>query len=296
VAAVLLPVTLAGCRGAEDAAPTDAAQERAAETVPADVNDTPQDSVIFAQTMAWVAQSGLDTLDVARLMAAIGRRFVGEPYTPYTLEAEGAERLVVNLREFDCVTFIEQSLAMARTVKSGTVTYAEFRDQLRGIRYRDGALAGYPSRLHYFSEWIANNDDKGIVRDVTRDLGGVEDAEPITFMTAHRDAYRQLADSANYEAIRAVEARLGDVQRFYIPETGIADVADRILEGDIIAATSTEPGLDIAHTGIAVRIDGRLHLMHAPLVGSVVEISEVPLADRILDIRGQDGILVARPQ
>jgi hypothetical protein len=36
--------------------------------------------------------------------------------------------------------------------------------------------------------------------------------------------------------------------------------------------------------------------MHAPLVGSVVEISEVPLADRILDIRGQDGILVARPQ
>ena len=63
----------------------------------------------------------------------------------------------------------------------------------------------------------------------------------------------------------------------------------------MIAATSTLPGLDIAHTGFAIRIDGRLHLMHAPLVGSVVEISERPLADRILTIQAQDGIMVARP-
>jgi hypothetical protein len=54
-------------------------------------------------------------------------------------------------------------------------------------------------------------------------------------------------------------------------------------------------GLDVAHTGLALRIDGRLHLLHAPLVGDSVEISEVPLAERILDISGQDGIMVARP-
>ena len=40
--------------------------------------------------------------------------------------------------------------------------------------------------------------------------------------------------------------------------------------------------------------DGRLHLLHAPLVGRSVEISEVPLADRIPGIGGQDGIMVAR--
>ena len=66
-------------------------------------------------------------------------------------------------------------------------------------------------------------------------------------------------------------------------------------DGDIIAATSTVPGLDIAHTGIALWRDGRLHLLHAPLAGGVVQISEVPLAERIQRIRGQDGVMVARP-
>lgn len=286
----------AACQPADEPAATDVAQDRRPEVAEVAVNDTPQDSAIFAETIAWVEQSGLDSLDVAALTAAVGRRFVGDPYVPYTLEAEGEERLVVNLREFDCVTFLEQSLAIARAVKAGNPTYAEFKNQLRTIRYRDGELSGYPSRLHYFSEWIANNEAKGIVQNVTRELGGIEDAEPITFMTEHRDAYRQLADSANFAAIRGVEERLRTVPRYYIPQTQIGDVADQIQEGDIIAATSTVEGLDIAHTGIAIRVDGRLHLMHAPLVGSVVEISELPLAERILDIDGQDGILVARPQ
>lgn len=292
--AVLL--VMAACQPADESPTTDVAQDRRPEIPEVAVNDTPQDSVIFAETVTWVQQSGLDSLDVAALTAAIGRRFVGDPYVPYTLEAEGEERLVVNLREFDCVTFIEQSLAIARAVKAGSPTYAEFKNQLRMIRYRDGELTGYPSRLHYFSEWIANNEAKGIVENVTRELGGVEDTEPITFMSEHREAYRQLADSANFDAIRGVEERLRTLPRYYIPEAQIGDVADQIQEGDVIAATSTVAGLDIAHTGIAVRIDGRLHLMHAPLVGSVVEISELPLAERILDIDGQDGILVARPQ
>jgi hypothetical protein len=80
-----------------------------------------------------------------------------------------------------------------------------------------------------------------------------------------------------------------------VPEEAIANVAEGIRTGDVIAATSTLPGLDIAHTGLALWVDGRLHLMHAPLVGSVVEISEVPLAERILRIEAQDGIMVGRP-
>jgi hypothetical protein len=95
--------------------------------------------------------------------------------------------------------------------------------------------------------------------------------------------------------VREAEARLSAAGRAYVPEERIAEVAERIRDGDIIAATSTVAGLDVAHTGLALRIDGRLHLLHAPLVGDSVEISEVPLAERILDISGQDGIMVARP-
>ncbi len=262
---------------------------------PAAVSETAEDSALFEQTMAWVRETRADTLDVGALTAAIGRRFVGAPYTPGLLEVPQTEQLVVNLREFDCVTYVEQMLAMARTVKTGSPSYADFKEQLRRIRYRGGELAGYPSRLHYFSEWISDNDAKGVVRNITQDLGGVRDSTGIDFMTQHTEAYRQLADSVNLAAIREKEAELSDFPRYYVPEGRIGAVADRIRTGDVIAATSTLPGLDIAHTGLALWVDGRLHLMHAPLVGSVVEISEIPLADRIGRIEAQDGIMVARP-
>lgn len=254
----------------------------------------PLDSVIFEEKMAWVREQQLDTTDIGMLAAAIGRTFVGTPYTPGTLEVE-PERLVINLRELDCVTFVETVLAMARIVRAGTPDYASFREELLRIRYRNGILAGYPSRLHYFSEWIANNEEKGIVEDITAQLGGRPDPEPVNFMTQNRSSYRQLADSATFAEIRSIEQRLSEHTRYVIPENAIDAAAPGIRDGDIIAATSALPGLDVAHTGFALWVDGRLHLMHAPLVGTVVEISQLPLGARIRRINTQDGIMVARP-
>jgi hypothetical protein len=95
--------------------------------------------------------------------------------------------------------------------------------------------------------------------------------------------------------IVAMERRLNDAgPRVYVPEDGLAEAAAGIRSGDVIAATSTLAGLDVAHTGLALRIDGRLHLLHAPLVGRAVEISELPLAERIVGIGSQDGVMVAR--
>ena len=150
--------------------------------------------------------------------------------------------------------------------------------------------------MHYFSEWISDNDAMGLVRDVSEELGGVADEQPIDFMTTHPDAYRQLGEDPDFRTeLRAVEERLSATPRYYIPEDRIAAIEDGIQDGDIIAATSTVAGLDIAHTGIALWRDGRLHLLHAPLVGGVVQISEAPLAERIQRIGSQDGVMVARP-
>ncbi len=258
------------------------------------VQTTPRDSAIFEETMAWARTEHLDTLDIGPLVARVGRRFVGAPYVPKTLDPPGPERLVVNLRTFDCVTFVESSLALARVIRSGQHDFGAFVDELRRIRYRDGVGDSYADRLHYFSEWISVNDQKGIVREITVSLGGQPDRTPVDFMSTHAELYRQLEDSATLREIRETEEALSARPRSSIPEARIAKVADRIEDGDIIAATSTAPGLDVAHTGIALRMNGRLHLMHAPLVGTVVEISEVPLADRIQRIDGQDGIMVAR--
>jgi hypothetical protein len=115
-------------------------------------------------------------------------------------------------------------------------------------------------------------------------------------MSSHADAYPKLVEEPAYvDVIRTAEQRLSSAERYTVPQREIGPIADRIRDGDIIAATSDLRGLDVAHTGFAVWVNGRLHLMHAPLVGRSLEISDRPLADRILRIQGQDGIMVARP-
>lgn len=261
-----------------------------------DVVYHPRDVEIFRETMEWARQEGLDTAPLGTAIVGIGRRFVGHPYTPHTLDLPGEERLVVNLREFDCVTYVESVLALARTLRSDTPDFATFLDELATLRYRNGEMDGYVSRLHYFSEWIADNEQLGRVREITRELDGTRDPERIDFMSTHADAYEPLDGHPDrIERIREIEQRLSQRPRYYIPQAEIGAVADGIHDGDVIAATSSVEGLDVAHTGFAIRIDGRLHLMHAPLVGKSLEISDQPLAVRILRIDGQDGIMVARP-
>ena len=140
------------------------------------------------------------------------------------------------------------------------------------------------------------NANRGLVRDISRELGGTLDTEPIDFMTAYTDSYRQLADQSFVALLRQTEQRLTDTGRYFVPQDRIEEVADRIQDGDIIAATSTVRGLDVAHTGLALWVDGTLHMLHAPLVGEEVQISALSLADRIRRISGQDGIIVARPR
>ena len=261
-----------------------------------DVIYRPEDVEIFRQTMSWATEQGLQDAPIGTTIVQLGRRFVGNPYTPHTLDIPGPERLVVNLREFDCVTYVESVLALARTLKAGSPTFPEFTEQLRRIRYRNGDMDGYVSRLHYFSEWIRDNDQLGIVEEVTQELGGEPDPERIDFMSTHADAYAPLdGRPERVEEIREIERRLSARPRIYVPEGEIATVAEGIQDGDVIAATSNVTGLDIAHTGFAIRVDGQVHLMHAPLVGRELEISDQPLAERILRIDGQDGIMVARP-
>jgi hypothetical protein len=264
---------------------------------------TDEDWAVFESKVREAAARGLDTVPLGTAVAEVGRSFVGTAYVPRTLEVEGPEALVINFRELDCVTFVENAFALALFVQEGgapllaerPAAEAAYGEVLARLRYRDGRVEGYPSRLHYFSDWIADNARRGSIADIGPELGGVLDREPIDFMSTHPDAYRHLADATNLERVRDAEARLSAAGLSYVPEERIAAIAERVRDGDIIAATSTVAGLDVAHTGLALWVDGTLRLLHAPLVGDSVEISEAPLADRIRGLSGQDGIMVARP-
>ena len=272
------------------------------EPVPAEW--TPEDWAIFEEKVRFADERGLADLALGEAIVRLAESFVGTTYTPGTLEVPGPERLVINFRELDCVTLVETVLALTRFVREDgaaaladpAIARARYESHLTDLRYRGGRLDGYPSRLHYFSEWLSDNASQGLVRVVTADLDAAVDPEPVRFMSEHPESYRQLADAEALEAIAGIERGLDEgPARLYVPQDRIAQVAERIRDGDVIAATSTVEGLDVAHTGFAVWRGGALHLLHAPLVGRSVEISERPLAERIVSIGSQDGIMVARP-
>ena len=76
----------------------------------------------------------------------------------------------------------------------------------------------------------------------------------------------------------------------------VAQVADRIQTGDVLAFATSIPGLDVTHSAMAYRDDtGVLRVLHAPLSGGSVEITRSTLPEYVAAIKRSTGILVARP-
>ena len=229
-------------------------------------------------------------------MVAVGKTFLKTPYVAKTLEIGDTETLVVNLKGLDCTTFVENVLAFSLMLKEDKTSFEDFIKNLETIRYKDGNLDGYTSRLHYFSEWIANNAEKGLLKDITGEIGGNQITKDINFMSEHRDLYPFLADHTNFEKIKASENYLNSQPICVLAQNQIAENEHLIQSGDIIALATTINGLDVTHTGIATReADGRIHLLHASTGSMEVEVSDKPLVEYLKKIKGNTGIMVARP-
>ncbi len=261
------------------------------------------DDSIFAARMAEAHAKNIEALPIGERVVAMGRLFLGTPYVAGTLETSSqVEHLIVNLRGFDCVTFYENMLALARIIREYRVpTVSDFEKELTFLRYRNGKMDGYHSRLHYSIDYFYNNQEKGVLRIVTRAVGGKYakyDDRAIDFMTTHRSLYKQLAhDPAEYAAMLEIENDIHARKAFYyIPKADIATVENKIETGDILGITTNIPDLDCSHTGIAVRLaDGRIHFMQASSLKGEVIISEEPLADYLTHSSQQTGIIVNRP-
>lgn len=238
----------------------------------------------------------LEKPDFGQTIVAVGKTFLKTPYVAKTLEIGETETLVVNLQGLDCTTFVENVLAFSLMLKEDKTSFGDFTSNLETIRYKDGNLDGYASRLHYFSEWIANNAEKGLLQDITGEIGGSEITKDINFMSEHRDLYPFLADDTNFEKIKASEKYLNSQPICVLTQDRIAKNEHLIQSGDIIALATSINGLDVTHTGIATReAGGRIHLLHASTGSMEVEVSEKPLAEYLKNIKGNTGIMVARP-
>lgn len=250
---------------------------------------------VFNDLLKKANQLNWKDLNIGDLIINIGKNFVGFPYESGTLEINGEkEEIVVNLLEFDCVTFMESSLAFARIVKKGLTTLQDFANELTFIRYRKGKISDYTSRLHYTSDWITDNVSKGVVIDITRSIGG----EPIQF-----NVYYMTENSEQYPVLRKVPKMIAEIEvyedhirkrtYYYIPNEKVSLFKNNFKNGDIVAITTNKPGLDYAHVGLIIVENGEVKLLHASSKQKKVAI-ENDLETYLKSIPTNTGISVLR--
>lgn len=230
--------------------------------------------------------------NINEYIVILGKNFEGTPYLEGTLEGS-PEALRVNLQGMDCMTFVENVAALAQTLSERRTSWIDFIYNLERLRYRSGALDGYASRLHYFSDWMVDNSHRGNVSEVTdRIANAAYQIKTLDFMTQNRDKYAALADSAEFERMKNVQVGFRSHRFPYIKSTNVGSA--KILPGDIIAIVTKTPGLDVSHVGIAVQINGKIHLLHASSKEGKVCVSASPLEDYLKRNRNAIGIRVAR--
>lgn len=230
-----------------------------------------------------------------QLLQTLAAKFEGATYKGGLLDQSPTEELVLSLSQFDCVLFVETVLAIARTLTVEEPSPQVFSNAVQAQRYRQGQLQGYCSRLHYFSDWIADNQRRGLVENITPALGGIPFNKSLNFMSQHRQSYPQLKAQANWQCIQAVETRLQSLPLHYIPQAQMRTIESSLQPGDIIAVATAVPGLDVTHTGLVYQTPNQAKgLIHASPGGSVRIAPD--LATYVANVDQSIGIIVARPQ
>lgn len=236
------------------------------------------------------------SLPIGDLVLKIGLDFLNTPYVGKTLDKSKEEKLVINLHQLDCTTFAENCLALARTTKSDKPSVDKFCSELEGIRYRGGKMDGYASRLHYFSEWIADNENRHHVQSMAAQMGGKVLPLNLYIMSKNPKEYPQLINDPTTTAqIQAIEEKISAQKFYYIPADQFESIENLVKDGDIVTLTTSIPGVDVSHVGILLKKDGRVHLLHASSSSMKVTVSAEPFAQYLTKSKRTTGVMIARP-
>jgi hypothetical protein len=231
---------------------------------------------------AQVTYQKADSVTVCSLLAKantktstlwFARQFLGVPYVAHTLELNDKEQLVVNTRELDCTTLVETVTALTLCAQQGKKTWNDYLTTLKTLRYRQGKLDGYTSRLHYFSDWIRDKQSMKIIKEIQSPNPPFTAVQRVNvnYMSTHPTAYKALkAQPELVPVIRQQEQSLNTVKARYIPKSALRRstkaLRQAVHDGDIIAITCNKKGLDIAHLGFAVWKKDGLHLLNASMI------------------------------
>ncbi len=255
---------------------------------------------VFDRIVAKAMAVNWTTLPIGELIGKIALEFRGTPYVAHTLElSKDLEYCVVDLKGLDCVTFFECSLGMARMLKKGLKSPQDLLAEVEFTRYRGGNKGNYTTRLHYTSDWIFDNEQKGVVKNLTPDLPGAEPfTQKVGIMSEHPEKYEQLAAHPELlQDIRLMEDRVNERSIKYLPMDKLADDEHLLQTGDIVGVTTTAEGIDVAHTGLCIADEqGVIHFMDASSSPSRMRVTVEPQISTCLNWSHRlSGVMIARP-
>ena len=231
--------------------------------------------------------------NIGETILQIGETFLGLPYEGGSLEGP-EEKLVCKLDAFDCYTFVENVMAISMAKHSSKPTFDNYLNILQDLRYRNGNIDGYASRIHYFTDWAKTAEKNNYLKDLSPILGVKMDKQ-INFMSQHRNLYPSFAkDDKILGEIVLMEKNLANKTLFHIKKEDFAAHESAIKTGDIVAFTSTVAGLDVNHEGFAVKKNGKLYLMHASIEKKKVIVSEETIQQYLNRIKKHAGVMMLR--
>ena len=230
------------------------------------------------------------------------KKFIGVPYVAQTLEVNDDERLVINTRQLDCTTLVENVVALTLCARNHKYSYNDFLHYIYIIRYRNGKNEGYPSRLHYFTEWIEDNSRKGVVLERQSPNPPFVALQTVNlgYMSKHPNSYKALRKNPDFCKDIVVAERMFSGRTYrYIPKSIVRKgtaLRQAVNDGDIIAITCNKKGLDIAHVGIAVWKNDGLHLLNASQIHKKVVLEPMLLGDYLYKHPSHTGIRIIKIQ
>jgi Protein of unknown function (DUF1460) len=254
-------------------------------------------------------------LNLGDRLQVIAEQFMGDPYRANLLDQSTTEQPFISLHEFDCVLFLETVLALNSTLlEKAQVSEPEspistnyptvlpsppelaLFQNLQQYRYRDGRLDNYCSRLHYFSDWVLDNQRRGLVKDI----GTMPLKQSLNFMSQNWRKYSPIVKNESLkDCIQATESaitqKLQSGQLNYIPIDRLRSQENRLRSGDIIGLVTNLKGLDVTHSGFLYRKGSGtpVGLLHASQ-RSGIKVS-ANLERYVRGVDGAIGIIVARP-
>lgn len=220
---------------------------------------------------------------------------------PYGGGSQGCPQAhtLVNVRQMDCMTFVENFWALAFTrhlvaqmkVKpSDEDAFAMYVQNLNAIRYYEGKNIRNEDRIQYLTSGFIQLEKAGVLTAVGKETGKPL-TKKINYVSANRAKFGGFTD---WTFIQSKEREMSEYTYHTFTKSDLDDYAKVARNGDLVGLVTTVSGLDVSHCGVITIRNGKVYMTHASSVKKHLVVAQ-DLNEYLSNRTTISGIVVYRP-